>query len=136
MNDNVVQFPRAKPTDGLRKPAVPLDLKFTIGDDEFYASSVARPELLHHEWEVHTLSGRAYVAGPHYWSPLLVTAEEGLGNLIQETSPINKMIFEIINPSTEKVEERWEFHQVYLSTETVGTDFVIVFRNATQQALT
>ena len=134
MNDNVVQFPgaRTKPTDGLGKPVVPLEYKFTIGEDEFYASCVTRPELKFHEWEVHTLNGRAHVAGPHYWSPLLVTAEEGLGNIIQETSPVNNMILEIIDPNTEKVQEWWEFHHVFLSTDSVGTDFVFVFRNATR----
>ncbi len=134
MNDNVVQFPgaRTKPTDGLGKPVVPPEFKFIIGDDEFYASSVTKPELKFHEWEVHTLSGRAHVAGPHYWSPLFVTAEEGLGNMIQETSPVKKMVLEIIDPNIGKVQEWWEFHEVFLSTDSVGTDFVIVFRNATR----
>ncbi len=131
MNDNIVQFP-GKPTDGLGKPIVPPELKFTIGDDEFYASSVTKPELQSHEWSVHTLSGRAWVAGSSYWSPLLVTAEEGLGNMIQETSPLIKMTLEIIDPNTERVQERWEFYDVFLSTDSVGTDFVILFRNATQ----
>jgi len=133
MNDNVVQFPGVPLTgDGTLKTTVPSEFKFTVGEDEFYASCVARPELKFHEWEVHTLNGRAWVAGPHYWSPLLVTAEEGFGNIIQETCPLDNMKLEIIDPSTKKVQEWWEFHGVFLSTDSAGTDFVIVFRNATR----
>jgi len=62
----------------------------------------------------------------------LVTAEEGFGNIIQETCPLDNMKLEIIDPSTKKVQEWWEFHGVFLSTDSAGTDFVIVFRNATR----
>jgi len=44
MNDNVVQFPGVPLTgDGTLKTTVPSEFKFTVGEDEFYASCVARP---------------------------------------------------------------------------------------------
>ena len=115
------------------KPIQELYKKFIIGDKEFYADSVTRPVLKMVEWSVHTLQGPTLVGGPAYWSRHLVLGPEELGNEIQGSFPLKRLDLEFINPETEIVEEWWEFHDVYLSTETTNNELVILFKKASKR---
>ena len=130
MIDNIVQFPGK---DEKQPPKVEVEAPtfvLTIEEESYEVYSVIRPRLKNVEWEVFTLKGTATVPGPAYWTPLIVEGEEGIGDAIQGgTQPI---IMTLDVHQEEQLIDQWEFTKVYLSTESKGDRFVIVFENASQ----
>lgn len=139
---DVVDFPGKKAMENDEGTVVPVVetlpdkemlKKVIIGETEFYVDSVELPKLKFVEWEVHTLQGPTRTHGPRYWSPLGIVGPEELGNLIQGSFPLPRLALEFLDPETEVVEEWWEFHKVYLSTQSEGNKFLILFENATKR---
>ena len=129
---NVVQFP-GKPKETVEE-ADELDYesvtkKFIINGEEFIVSSASRPTWFTEEWEVHTLEGPSYVMGPQYWGPLYVIGPEEFADALQAAFPLKKMSLELLD-ACGIVTEWWEFEDVFLSTETDQSTFVILFREA------
>ena len=126
----IVNFPSKKEAPVKLEPLVQTVKKFVIEGEDFIVDSVTRPVWFTEEWEVHTLTGPSYVAGPHYWAPMSVIGPEEFGDAIQAAFPLKKMALEFIDPNTGIIEDWWEFQDVYLSTETDSSTFVVFFREA------
>jgi hypothetical protein len=94
--------------------------------EEFYATSVTKPELKLESYEVLThIEGRtAFMAGPHKWSPAVIEGPKELGLSIRK------------NPSALVTvclqEEDWEFHRVFLDAESTDTKFILRFGHVTR----
>ena len=134
MSDNIVQFPGLG--DLGKKPSTNINIEvptyvLTIDEEIYEVYSVVRPRLKHVEWEVFTLEGDKMVQGPAYWEPMIIEGQQEIGDTIQGYVG-KQLIMKLEGYKEDKLIEQWEFSGVYLSTESKGDRFVILFINATQ----
>ncbi len=127
---NIVEFPGRgeKPSTNITIEAPTYFL--TIDEEMYEVYSIVRPRLKHVEWEVFTLQGEKTVQGPAYWEPMIVEGQQEIGDTIQGYTGM--LIMKLDGYQGDKLTEQWELSGVYLSTESKGDRFVILFQNATQ----
>ena len=127
---NIVEFPRRGVNPSTNVTIEAPTYFITIDEEIYEVYSIVRPRLKHVEWEVFTLQGEKTVQGPAYWEPMIIEGQQEIGDTIQGYTGM--LIMKLEGYQEDKLTEQWELSGVYLSTESKGDRFVILFQNATQ----
>lgn len=112
---NIIKFPSNEPEV--------MRFQVTINDsDEFSAFSISRPLFQNDEWHVLHKGETKFAAGPSFWQPIIIGADEELFEALQEADCPMRLKLEVVVESEDDEDdlidgEWWELEGAYLSAD-------------------